>query len=58
VVGNEGGGVREELMAASSVRVAIPMPGGTESLNAGVAGAILLHTLALRGSRRHPLPAG
>jgi len=27
------------------MRVAVPMPGGAESLNAGVAGAILLYAL-------------
>jgi TrmH family RNA methyltransferase len=42
VVGNEGAGVSEALLAASGERVAIPMPGGFESLNAAMAAAICL----------------
>ena len=45
VVGNEGGGPRPELVRAARETLAIPMPGGAESLNAGVAGAILLYAL-------------
>ncbi|NJD20051.1 MAG: RNA methyltransferase [Gemmatimonadetes bacterium] len=44
-VGNEGAGVREALRAAARRLVRIPMPGPVESLNAGVAGAILLYAL-------------
>ena len=47
-VGNEGVGVRAVIAAASSRRIAIPMPGGTNSLNAGVAGSILLYSLLSR----------
>ena len=47
-VGNEGVGVRAEIAAASTRRIAIPMPGGTNSLNAGVAGSILLYSLLTR----------
>ena len=46
VVGNEGAGVRPEVAGAAQARVAIPMPGGVESLNAAVAGAILLYALS------------
>jgi TrmH family RNA methyltransferase len=46
VVGNEGSGVRSEVLAAGTP-VSIPMPGGVESLNAGVAGAILLYALTV-----------
>jgi TrmH family RNA methyltransferase len=49
-VGNEGAGLRAEIVAASTKRVAIPMPGKAESLNAGVAGSILLYSLLTRGS--------
>jgi TrmH family RNA methyltransferase len=49
-VGNEGAGLRAEIVAASTKRVAIPMPGRAESLNAGVAGSILLYSLLTRGS--------
>lgn len=45
VVGSEGRGVRDTLRAAAARGVGIPMPGGTESLNAGVAGSILLYEL-------------
>ncbi|MEP7183959.1 MAG: RNA methyltransferase [Betaproteobacteria bacterium] len=42
-IGNEGAGLSPELAAAASVRVTIPMPGGTESLNAAAAAAICLY---------------
>jgi len=45
VVGNEGAGVRDELRSAGGRRVAVRMPGPAESLNVGVAGAILLYSL-------------
>lgn len=45
IVGNEGAGIRPALLDAADRRVAVPMPGGIESLNAGVAGAILLYAL-------------
>ena len=45
VVGNEGGGPRRSLTGLARDTVSIPMPGGAESLNAGVAGAILLFAL-------------
>lgn len=43
-VGNEGAGARPDMREAGTA-VAIPMPGSAESLNAGVAGAILLYAL-------------
>lgn len=43
VIGNEGAGVRPELIARAARRVAIPMRGAAESLNAAVAAAILLY---------------
>ncbi|MDT8369484.1 MAG: RNA methyltransferase, partial [Longimicrobiales bacterium] len=46
VVGNEGGGVREEVLRRCEAKVGVPMPGGTESLNVAVAGAILLYALS------------
>lgn len=42
VVGNEAWGIAEEHRAVLGRLVAIPMPGNAESLNAGIAGAILL----------------
>lgn len=48
-VGNEGAGVREALRSVARRSVRIPMPGPAESLNAGVAGAILLYALTREG---------
>ncbi len=45
VVGNEGGGCREEIVSHSARVLAIPMRPGVDSLNAGLAGAILLFAL-------------
>lgn len=42
MVGNEGAGLSPALVAAASAQVAIPMPGGFESLNAAAATAICL----------------
>ncbi|WP_124726973.1 TrmH family RNA methyltransferase [Staphylospora marina] len=43
LLGNEGQGVDPELAAKADVGVKIPMPGGTESLNVSVTGAVLLY---------------
>lgn len=43
VIGNEGNGIRDEVINSCSKRVKIPMPGGSESLNAGVAASVLLY---------------
>ncbi len=45
VVGNEGAGIRKEVLATAAGILSIPMAPGVDSLNAGVAGAILLFTL-------------
>lgn len=45
VVGNEGAGVRPAIREAAHVMVAVPMAGPVESLNAGVAGSILMYEL-------------
>jgi RNA methyltransferase, TrmH family len=45
VMGNEGSGVREEIAAAASRRVGVPMRGPAESLNVGIAGSVLLFAL-------------
>ncbi|MEK7668728.1 MAG: RNA methyltransferase [Gemmatimonadota bacterium] len=44
-VGNEGGGIRPELLERAARRVAVPMAEGAESLNAAVAAGILLHRI-------------
>lgn len=46
VIGNEGRGLSEEARKASDLRVAIPMPGHAESLNAAMAAAILAYTMS------------
>jgi TrmH family RNA methyltransferase len=46
VIGNEARGVRDAIRAAADTAVAIPMPGGIDSLNAGIAGSILMYTLS------------
>lgn len=49
-VGNEGSGLTSGLAARASLRVAIPMHEGTESLNAGAAAAVVLFELVRRRS--------
>jgi TrmH family RNA methyltransferase len=43
LVGNEGAGLPEEWIARADARVTIPCPGAVESLNAAVAGSVLLY---------------
>jgi TrmH family RNA methyltransferase len=50
LVGDEALGLPADVVAAADVAVTIPMPGGTESLNAAVAGAILAYEVR-RGPR-------
>lgn len=45
VVGNEGGGVSNELKQHATNVVSIPMSGEVESLNAGVAGSIIMQRI-------------
>jgi TrmH family RNA methyltransferase len=42
IVGNEGAGISDALLAVASHRVKIPMPGAVESLNAAAAAAVCL----------------
>lgn len=46
LIGNEGAGLSVELLEGADVRVAIPCPGPVESLNAAVAGSVLLYEAA------------
>ncbi|MCB2223920.1 MAG: RNA methyltransferase [Actinobacteria bacterium] len=46
LVGDEAVGLESGVVAAADLAVTIPMPGGTESLNAAVAGAIVAYELA------------
>lgn len=43
VIGNEGNGLSEEWLRLADVHMAIPMEGKTESLNAALAGGIILY---------------
>ena len=43
LIGNEGAGLSPRLLAAATHRVTIPMPGAVESLNAAIAGSLLLY---------------
>ncbi len=43
VFGNEGAGVRPEIQACATQRVAVPLTRGVESLNVAVAAGIILH---------------
>ncbi len=45
-IGNEGAGLGADELAACEERVTIPMPGAAESLNAAVAGSLLLYEAA------------
>ncbi len=46
LVGEEAAGLPEPVTAGSTVAVTIPMPGGTESLNAAVAAGMILYELS------------
>jgi len=43
LIGNEGAGLGEEWLALADARISIPMPGEVESLNAAIAGSLLLY---------------
>lgn len=45
-LGNEGAGLSAALRAEADAAVTIPMPGGTESLNAAAAAAVMLYEVA------------
>ncbi|SFJ14047.1 RNA methyltransferase, TrmH family [Halobacillus dabanensis] len=45
IVGNEGKGIHEELLNQADQRVYIPIYGQAESLNVGIAGAVLMYHL-------------
>jgi TrmH family RNA methyltransferase len=42
ILGNEAHGLSEDAYAYATKRISIPMQGGAESLNVGVAGSIIL----------------
>ena len=45
IVGNEGNGISPEVKALATCRFRLPMRGGAESLNAAVAGAVMMYDL-------------
>lgn len=52
LIGNEGSGLSEEMLALADVHVTIPCPGHVESLNAAIAGSLLLYEASAQRSRR------
>jgi TrmH family RNA methyltransferase len=58
VIGSEAHGATPEARAAADLVVAIPMPGGAESLNAAVAAAVVLFVTAHAQSQLGPRSAG
>lgn len=46
LIGNEGAGLPPSLVAAADQRITLPMPGAVESLNAAIAGSLLLYECA------------
>ena len=46
LIGNEGAGLTRELLEISNASITIPMPGRIESLNAAIAGSLLLYEAA------------
>ncbi len=51
-IGNEGAGLGERELALCHARVTLPMPGAVESLNAAVAGSLLLYEASRQRSMR------
>lgn len=50
ILGNEGSGIPESILSRADARVTIPTPGPVESLNAAIAGSILLYEAARQRS--------
>ncbi len=50
-IGNEAGGLSDEILKACNTKVTIPMPGGTESLNASVAAALMMYEVRRKGEK-------
>jgi TrmH family RNA methyltransferase len=51
LIGNEGSGLSHILLSAAAHRVTIPTPGNVESLNAAIAGSLLLYEASRQRSR-------
>lgn len=52
LIGNEGSGLTGEWLSVATGRITIPMPGPVESLNASIAGSILLYEAARQRAER------
>jgi len=52
LIGNEGAGLSDSLLAAAAHCITIPMPGNVESLNAAIAGSLLLYEAARQRSQK------
>jgi len=52
MIGNEGAGLAADLLNLADARISIPMPGRVESLNAAIAGSLLLY----EASRQRQIP--
>jgi RNA methyltransferase, TrmH family len=52
MIGNEGSGLAAEWMEMADARVTIPCPGPVESLNAAIAGSLLLYEASRQRSGR------
>ena len=54
LIGNEGAGLSDSLLAAAAHRITIPMPGNVESLNAAIAGSLLLYEAVRQRALQEP----
>jgi RNA methyltransferase, TrmH family len=52
MIGNEGAGLASELLEIVDMRITIPTPGNVESLNAAIAGSLLLYEASRQRDRR------
>jgi len=57
ILGNEGAGIPPEILRRATARVTIPTPGPVESLNAAIAGSILLYEAARQRAGKPPVTA-
>lgn len=58
IIGNEGNGVSDELLAKADSRITIPCPGPVESLNAAMAATVLLYEAARQRAAAMSKPPG
>ena len=58
LIGNEGAGLSQVWIKAADSCITIPCPGPTESLNAAVAGSVLLYEAARQRAVRQPKDGG